>query len=69
MTGKAVALIVAAVVAVAAVTVVLAVALGGSDTHPATHAMPNGQQMKGGSMESMHTMPDGSSMGGMHMGN
>ena len=73
MTRKAIALIVAGVVAVAVLTVVLASSLGGSDA-AATHSMPDGRTMQGESMQGMpggsstdgmEEMPDGSSMGGM----
>lgn len=67
MTRRTLTVLVVAVLAIGAVTVALALSVGGSDNGSTTHVMPNGQTMQGAGM---HTMPNGSTMSNdkMHSG-
>ena len=57
------------VVAVVAITVVLALSLGGASSQAQTHRMPGGQMMQGMTMsKGTHMMPSGQGMSNMSMG-
>ena len=65
MSKRAIALLVAGVLAVGGGAAALAASLGGSD-NPSVHTMSNGQTMTG-TMSGSHTMSDGSMMSGGSM--
>ena len=54
MSKKALAVLVAGVLAVAGGAAALAASLGGSDNNQTVHTMPNGHTMSGDSMSDMH---------------
>ena len=65
MSKKALAVLIAGVLAVAGGAAALAASIGGSDNQT-VHTMPNGQTMTG-HMSGSHTMSDGSMMSGDSM--
>ena len=68
MTKRALTILLVAILVVGGATAVIASSIGGSDPAP-THAMPNGQTMKGDSMDNSqrHSMSDGQTMSGSEM--